>query len=214
MLNSKMDNKNIGLLKNLFWLRQELDVYCLICANQDSIEKRGVGRSFFWFLGRSCINLIALNICRIYEYEKKHDLNSIEGVLKNLVNEQPPVLDSLRIDDFVQKYGYSPNEVESLSALSSTIYCFKEKYQKELERFKTYRDKMVAHSEFDFDPDTLPSYDVMERLFNFGSEFYMLISSAFLPVVPCDLNSNRRVKVGLKRVLHELGLTDIKPEIE
>ena len=78
---------------------------------------------------------------------------------------------------------------------------------------------MVAHSEFGFNPNDLPSYDVMERLFGFGADFYMLVSSAFVStasvsVVPCDLNSNRKVKVGLKRVLHELGLTDIKTEME
>ncbi len=214
MINSKMDYKNIGLLKNLYWLRQELDVYCLIVVNRDSIEKRGVGRSFFLFLRKSCIDLIALNICKIYEYEKEHELNSIEGVLRNLVNEQPPVLDSSRIDDFIRKYDHSPNEVESLSALSSTVAGFKEEYQKELERFKTFRNRNAAHSDSKFNPDDLPSYDVMERLFNFGSEFYMLVSAAFVGVGPCDLNSDRKVKVGLKRILHELGLKDIKTEME
>jgi len=179
-----------------------------------------VGRSFFWFLRRSCIDLIALNICRIFEDEKdkqgkvKYELNSIDGVLRDLVNEQPSVLDSSRIDDFVRKYGHSPNKGESLSALSLTVEGFKRKYHNELERFRTYRHKKAAHSEFEFDPDSLPSYDVMECLFNFGSEFYMLISAAFVSVGPCDLNSDRKVKVSLKRVLHELGLTNIKTEMK
>ena len=220
MLNGKIDNKNIGLLKNIYWLRQELDVYCLICANQDSIYKRGVGRSFFLrLLRKTCVDLIALSICKIYEYEKNYELNSIEGLLKNLVDEQSPVSDSSRIDDFVNKYGYSPNEGESLSALTSTIACFKQKYQKELDRFKTIRDKKIAHSEYGSNVDSVPSYDVMKHLFNFGSDFYMLISRAIVStasvsVVPCDLNYDRKVKVGLKRVLHELGLTDIKSEME
>ena len=59
----------------------------------------------------------------------------------------------------------------------------------------------------------------MECLFNFGADFYMLVSAAFVStasvsVVPYDLNSNRRVKVGLKKLLHELGLKDIKTEME
>lgn len=148
MLNSKIDNKNIGLLKTLYWLRQELDVYCLIAINADSINKKGIGKSFWGFLQKSCIDLIALSICKIFECEKqnkqgkvKYELNSIDGVLRYLVNEKPSALDSLRVCDFIRKYGRSPNEDELLSGLSSTFAGFKEKYHKELERFKTHRDK-------------------------------------------------------------------------
>ena len=232
MLNGKIDNINIGLLKSLYCLRLELDVYCLIAVNADSINKKGTGKSFWGFLQMSCIDLIALSICKIFECEKqnkqgkvKYELSSIDGVLRCLVNEKPSTLDSSLVCDFMCKYGHSPNEDELLSGLSSTIAGFKKKYQKELERFKTYRDKGVAHSEFKAAHSKLesnlglPSYDVMERLFGFGADFYMLVSAAFVStasvsVVPCDLNSNRKVKVGLKKLLNELGLTDIKTEME
>jgi len=232
MINSKIDDKNIGLLKNLFGLRQELDVYCLIARNADSINKKGIGKSLWGFLQKSCIDLIALSICKIFECEEqnrqgkvKYELTSIDGVLRSLVNEKLSALDSSRVCDFIRKYGRSPNEDESLSGLSSTFAGFKEKYHKELERFKTIRDKRVAHSEFKAAHSEsevnigLPSYDVMERLFDFGADFYTLVSAAFVStasvsVVPCNLNSDRRVKVGLKTVLRELGLTDIKTEME
>ncbi len=216
MLNSKIDYKNIGLLKNLSWLRQEMDVYCLISVNAESINNKGAGKSFFGFLQNSCIDLIALNIYKIYEYEKRYELNSIEGVLKNITSEQLSALDLSRIDEFVDKYGHNPNEGDALSALSSTVAGFKKKYQNELERFITFRDKKVAHSEYGFNVNSVPSYDIMECLFNFGADFYMLVSTAFVStsLVPCDLNSNRKVKVGFKRVLRELGITDIKTEME
>jgi len=227
MLNSKMDNKNIGLLKNLFWLRNELDVYCLIAVNAESINKKGAGKSFWGLLQGSCLKLIALSICKIFECEKqnkqgrvKYELNSIDGVLRYLVNEKPSASDSSCVCDFICRYGHSPNEDELLSGLSSTVAGFKKKYENELKRFKTYRDKDVAHSEFKVAHSKLesnldlPSYDVMERLFDFGADFYKLVSRAFISVVPCNLNSDRKVKVGLKRVLHELGLTDIKTEME
>jgi hypothetical protein len=213
MLDSKMDNKNIGLLKNLFWLRQELDVYCLISVNAESINKMGIGKSFFAFLRRSCIDLITLNICKIYEYEKAYELNSVEGVLKHITDERPSVLNSSRIDNFIRKYD-GQNKSEPLSALSSTIAEFKKKYQNELERFKSYRDKEVAHSEFGFNIDDLPSYDIMERLFNFGLDFYMLVSEAFVSVGPADLNRDRRVKASLKRMLQKLGFDEIKTNME
>jgi hypothetical protein len=69
MLDGIIDNKNIGLLKNLNWLRQELDAYCLISVNATGIREKGVGISFFGFVQKSCVDLIALNICKIYEYE-------------------------------------------------------------------------------------------------------------------------------------------------
>ncbi len=77
----------------------------------------------------------------------------------------------------------------------------------------------MAHSEFGFNPNDLPSYDVMESLFGFGADFYMLVSAAFVStasvsVVPCDLNSDRKVKTGLIKILSEHGLTDIKTEME
>jgi AbiU2 len=219
MLDSKVDNKNIGLLKNLHWLRQGLDVYCLISVNAVSIKSNGIGISFFGFLQRSCINSIALNICKIYEYEKNYEINSIEGVLKLITDEQLSVSDSSSICKFICKYENHPNEDDLLSSLSSTVAGFKKKFENELEWFKTFRDKQVAHSEFGFNLDSLPSYDIMERLFNFGAEFYMLVSTVFIStasvsVVPCDLNSNRKVKIGLIRMLSKLGLTDIKKEME
>jgi len=216
MLNSIIDNKNIGLLKNLYQLRQELDVYSLISANAGGINRRSSGRYFFGFLQQSCVNLIALDICKIYEYQKNYELNSIEGVLKHIKRECITGLNSPRIYEFANKYGHKPNGSDVLSALSSTVKDFKMKYRNELERFKTCRDKRVAHSELDYNVDSLPSYDVMERLFSFGDDFYKLVSTDFVStdsvsVVPCDLNSyvHRRVRTDFRKLLQELGLKNV-----
>ena len=45
-------------------------------------------------------------------------------------------------------------------------------------------------------------------------DFYMLVSEVFISVGPADLNRDERVKASLKRMLHELGLEDIKTEME
>jgi len=220
MLNSKMDNKNIGLSKNLSWLRQELDVYCLITVNTDSINKKGAGKDFWAFLQGSYKKLITLNICKIYEYQKTYELNSIKGVLKHITDEQSLTsYQSSQVRSFVQKYGNEPNENELLCELSSTVAKFRKKHQADLKKFKTYRDKAVAHSESGFDPDKLPSYDVMESLFDFGADFYELVVNAFISNAsfsanPCDLNSNRKVKTGLIRILSEHCVEDIKTEME
>lgn len=222
MIDSKTDNKNIGLVKDLLWgLRQELDVYCLAAVNADSIKNKGAGKSFFHFLRKSYVDLISIDICKMFEVEKKckrgkvkHELNSIDGVLKSLADSQPSVLDPAKVNSFVRKYSNGRGEDGTISAISLTVDDFKTKYQKELERFKTFRNKRVAHSEFGFDPRDLPSYDIMERLFNFGLDFYMLVSEAFISVGPCDLNSDRKVKTGFRKVLLEHGLENVKTEME
>ncbi|MCJ7730165.1 MAG: hypothetical protein MUO27_09855 [Sedimentisphaerales bacterium] len=222
MIDSKTDNKNIGLARDNLWeLRQALDVYCLVAANADSIEKKGAGKSFFRFLRTSYVHLIAIDICKIFEDEKKskhgkveHELNSIDGVLRSLADDKPSVLDSAKINSFVRKYSSGRGEDGTLLALSLTVDDFKTKYQKELERFKTFRNKRGAHSEFGFNPSDLPSYDVMEQLFNFGLDFYMLVSKAFISVGPFDLNSERTVRTGFRKVLLEHGIENVKNEME
>lgn len=221
MINGKIDKKNVGLVKNLWALRQELDVYCLITANGRAISGKGVGKSFFGFLQASCVRLVALDICKIFEDEKrvkrdkvKHELNSIDGVLKSLADGKPPVLDSAKVSSFVCKYSNARGEDGTLSALSLTVEDFKTKYQKELKRFKTFRDKSGAHSEFGFDPRDLPSYDIMEQLFDFAWEFYSTISEAFISVGPCDLESSRQVRASMTSLLCELGFRDIETEMK
>jgi len=54
----------------------------------------------------------------------------------------------------------------------------------------------------------------MERLFDFGLDFYKLVSRAIVSVVPCDLNSDRKVKTSLKRMLQKLGCGEIKTDME
>ena len=220
MIDSKTDNKNICLAKDNLWeLRQALDVYCLVAANADSIGKKGAGKSFFYFLRISYVHLIAIDICKIFEDECKqgkvrYELNSIDGVLKSLADSQPSVPNPAKVNSFVRKYSNGRGEDGTISVISLTVDDFKTKYQKELERFKTFRDKRGAHSEFGFNPRDLPSYDIMERLFNFGLDFYMLVSEAFISVGPCDLNSDRKVKRGFMKVLLEHGLENVKTEME
>jgi len=220
MIDTKIDYKNIGLLMNLWRLRQTLDVYCLISANATVIGRSGGSWNFFGFLSTACVHLIALDICKVFEKEGykrekvKYELNSIDGVLRSFAGDKTNVPNTVSIDSFVRKYSHGRGEHGTLSALSHTVDDFEAKYQVELGRFKTFRDKWAAHSEFSFTPEDLPSYDIMERLFNFGMDFYMLVSEAFIGVVPLNLNDDRRVKTSLKKVLKALGIEEIRMEME
>ncbi|MGD8501369.1 MAG: hypothetical protein PVJ86_12025 [Phycisphaerales bacterium] len=218
MINGKIDNKNIGLAKNLWRLRQALDVHCLISANWDAIKKMG-WKNFFGFLEMSYQHLIVLYICKVFEKETdkqgkvKYDLDSIEGVLRAIDNEKAAVLHSTSIRDFAQEYG-GDSDKDGLASVSSVVEKFRKEHNEALSRFRTLRDKWVAHGESEFNPKDAPSYDIMERLFNFGLDFYVLVSEAFISVGPADLNRDRKVKMSLKRMLRELGLEEIKTEME
>lgn len=209
-----MDQKNIGLAKLLYGLRQDLDIYCLISVNAHKINKRGIGKSFFGHLQRLALGSITLNICKIFEEEKGYELNSIRGEFGHLITETPTTLDDAKLRDFIRKY-HGPSDFGSpISALQSTIDGFRDKFKVELDRFKVVRDKYVAHSEYGIDIETLPSYDVMESLFSFGADFYGLISAAFVGVRSYDLRTGRKVKIGLKKLLQEHGLEAIKTDME
>lgn len=219
MFDSDTDKKNIGLAKNLIHLRQTLDVYGLTRANWVAIRKGGLANNFFDFLATSCVVLITLDLCKIYEHEKRdkqkraqYELNSIEGVLESLAAQNPAVLDTSRIDGFVQKYGDGRAGDCTLQALQRTVKDFIAKYREELESFKAFRNKWAAHSEFEFIPEDLPSYDVMEQLFDFGRDFYVLVSESFISVGPHNVNGDTGVKAGLARLLKGIGVKEVKRE--
>ncbi|MBN2138838.1 MAG: hypothetical protein JW720_13600 [Sedimentisphaerales bacterium] len=221
-IDAAIDNRNTGLVKNLAMLRNTLDVYCLISANSNAINKSNVSTNFFTFIEMSCHRLIILYICKVFEKENvnqgkvRYELDSIEGLLRHIRNENKNVLDKFgkaAVADFLQKYGDGSGE-NGVEAISSAVENFKRKHSRALNKFKTVRDKWLAHCESGFNPKYAPSYDIMEKLFNFGLDFYMLVSKAFLSVGQADLNKNRKVKMGFKRMLEELGLKEIRTEIE
>lgn len=214
LIDTPIDQKNIGLAMLLYELRQDLDIYCLISVNADEIKEKGIGKSFFGHLQKLALRSITLNICKIFEEEKGYELNSIPGVLHHLIAEVSIALDDAKLRDFIQKYQGPSDFGSSISALQSTIDDFRIKFKVKLDRFKAFRDKKAAHSECGVTIETLSSYDTMESLFSFGADFYDLVSAAFVGVGPCDFRTERRVRVSLKRLLQELGLEAIKTDME
>ncbi|MGR3174157.1 MAG: AbiU2 domain-containing protein [Candidatus Scalindua sp.] len=220
MINTKVDFKNIGLTKTIFSLRQDLDVYELISANLKELCELGGGKSYFFYAKRSAVNSIAIQICKIYEKEKKnkkgavaYELNSIDGVMKNITNNLSNEIDKKPIDEFIRKYSNSPKELDSRLGLLSVIKEFNIINKEPINSFKTCRDKVIAHSEHGFELKNLPSYAVMEQLFNFAHDFSQTISNSFVGVWLDDMNTNRKVKVALKRILSNHGLKEIKNEL-
>ena len=213
LMGTPIDQKNIGLLKLLHILRQDLDIYCLISVNADGIKQRDVGSSFFGRIQQLTIESIVINIHKIYEEERKHVLNSIHGVFRLIPKDALMTLDDVTFKAFILKHN-GPLIIDNpISALESTIKRFRKKYRHELDRFEKFRKKKAAHDEFGFTCDSLPSYDVMEKLFFFGADFYELVSRSFIGVMPLNLNIKRTVKSSLEMIFQELGIEDIKEDM-
>ena len=220
LLNGKIDNKNIGLVKNLWQLRQALDIYSMISENADFINQKGGGKVFWSFVQSLCLRFITLEICKIFEDEKKgkrgevkYELNSIDGVLKAIKEANLSIPDSLRVRGFLEKYGRERSKEGLLSELSSVVAEFKKNHQEELKKFQTVRDKWIAHSEYEFSWENLPSYDVMDRLFDFAWGFYSAVSET-IGVGPCNLESSRQVRCSMTKILRDLGLENVETEMK
>jgi hypothetical protein len=216
LIGTPVDDKNIDLAKLLLGLRQDLDIYWLIGINLASINQCGIGKDLWGHLQWLAFDSICLSICKIYEKEKQngYELNSIDGIIRHLSAGTPPALDAAKLNSFIQKHG-GPTEVTSpISSLQLTTVGFRDKYHDELRRFKEHRDKKAAHSEYGFNSEALPSYDVMEKLFFFGADFYDLVSAVFVGVGPFNLKTARAVKFALKSIFQELGVQGIKDDIQ
>ncbi|MFQ5992979.1 MAG: hypothetical protein ACE5NA_11135 [Nitrospiraceae bacterium] len=213
-LGSPIDLKNIGLAKILHSLRQDLDIHCLLSVNWSGIEACNAGNLFFSQVRYRAIDSIVLGVCKVYEKEDRYDLNSIDGVIAGLRQTGPTLLNDASIKDFVAEYGGTSPVTCPVCMLESTVDAFREQYGSDLHRFKKARNKVIAHSEYAVVTKTVPSYDVMERLFCFGADFYSVIGRAFLGISPDDLTVNRPVRADLERILHQLGIVDVKTEME
>jgi hypothetical protein len=95
LVGSSIDHKNIELAKTLFPLRHDLDIHCLIGVNAAQLNKHSPGRFFFGHVAMRILESIVLAICKVYENEKRYELNSIQGVLNSLSHRSP----SLKADE-------------------------------------------------------------------------------------------------------------------
>lgn len=214
-LGSPIDEKNIELAKILFSLRHDLDIHCLIGVNAEKINQTHPGKLFLGHVAMRIIESIVLAICKIYETEKQYELNSIQGVLNALAKKTPQAtVDKPSFRDFVKAHGGPVEESDLLAALQNTVDRVKKQYHAELERFKTARDKVVAHSEYQAMVKSLPSFDIMEKLFSFGADFYVVVSNSFVGCGPDDLKNRREIKRDFQKVLKLIGIQDVKTEME
>ena len=125
LIGTPVDRKNIGLVKLLSILRQDLDIYCLISVNAISITQRGVGSSFFARIQELVIESIALSIYKIYEKENNYELNSIHKVFRHLSKDALTTLDDEKLKEFIRNYNGLLSIGNPIDSLESTIKGFR-----------------------------------------------------------------------------------------
>ena len=199
VLNSELDMKNVGLMHTLADLRTNLDIYEILMANIEEIRAIGSGKSFFNFIRQQSIQHIALGLRKVFENEKRHPLTSLDGVIKSML-------------DNSHKYQVPTEKIEKIQHTKTELSKICKRLGSELNSLKIYRDKVIAHSEFEPDVESLPSFDAMTELYNFAYGVYALLSKEVVHVHPLPLGMDPKPKIALISVLSKFGVSEVKQE--
>lgn len=201
----KTDDKNIGLAKMIFWLRQNLELYELISVNVVNLRKVGASEALFGHLQKLAMEAIAVTICKIYEVEKRNELNSIVGVINALPERNQYTQAQLRsVERFAEKQGMRKECEHPKEYLSQLFSEFTVAHAEGFSSLRRFRDKFASHSEHNFELGTLPSFEEFEALYTFADGFYRLISEEFLDVGPALFELY--VRTGFIKLLKAIGI--------
>jgi hypothetical protein len=214
LVGKPIDRKNNGRATVVFGLRQDLDVHAMLAVNWNMIKERSFGIPFFTQVRYRVLDSIVLGVCKIYENEKRNRLNSIDAIVKELSQLQPKSLDDTAMKTFLETYKSSLIGKPPTEALRSTVDQFRGMHSAELKSFRTARDKVIAHTEYDVLSQIVPGPEVMERLFEFAADVYAVIASSFVGSSPNNLRKNRPVRTSLRRLLREIGLSNVKIDMD
>jgi predicted DNA-binding mobile mystery protein A len=201
----KTDDKNIELAKMIFWLRQNLELYELISVNVESLRAVGASEALFSHIHRLAMEAIAVTLCKIYEEEKRNELNSIIGVINALPERASYTQAQLHsVERFAEKHGMRKECDHPKEYLAQLLLEFTVAHEKGFSSLRQFRNKFASHSEHKFELGTLPSFEEFEALYAFADGFYRLISEEFLNVGPALFELY--VRNGFKRLLKAIGI--------
>lgn len=207
-LTLKHDAKNIGLLKIIYGLRQNIDVQRIIGLNVPEMKIHGISEVFWGYVQTLALESTAIAVCKIFEFEKRNDLNSIAGIINSLPDEAYSAAQLRAIERFASKYGVNRACTAPKQFLRDVAADFQDKHQRSLDECKEFRDKFAVHSEFKFLVGSLPSQDEFEAIFDFSADFYRLVSESILDVGPALIGAH--VGAGLVRIMTHMGVPNPK----
>ena len=207
----EIDDSNLQIMQMLIHAKSSLDIYDLISTNAKAINQKPRNGDFWGFVQKLVMDSLILNLCKIFEKHKVsgYEQNSISRITTFIKNNslEPKHLDF--IGGFLEKYA---TEVQYEYKGEFTIYDFCEvcrkfnsKYEDALYKLKTARDKAVAHNEARQQVTHIASLSDIEKILDFGYDFYATISNAYIGVGPIDIRNHNRKKNNLGYLFKQLG---------
>ena len=204
--NTDLDKRNIQLGYMLKRLRQNIEIDRIIGLNEDPLRDSCIGDPFIDYLQEQARCFIALDISKIYEKQKHHTLNSINGVISAIPNHVKTEDKISPINEFLEKHDIQTSKSDDLKTiLLCALRQREDRYKNELENLKKFRNTYIAHSDSGFSSATLASHNDYENLLNFAYDFYALINEHFRGVVPAFLGA--KVGMGFSRVMKKHGIS-------
>jgi predicted DNA-binding mobile mystery protein A len=204
-----VDATNIGLAKQLYWLRQNLSLYELISVNAGKIKEVGASDALFGLMQNLSLEAIVVTLCKIYEQEQSKDLNSIDGVINALAESGYNDAQRRAAERFSARHGIPRTCDHPKDFLRNVLATFVIGKSDVFNSLRRFRNNYAVHSVHGFGLEALPSFDDFEVLYQFGYDFYFLISDTFLGVGPALMTL--RVATGFNRLLRQIGVEHPAP---
>jgi len=203
---AKVDQKTGHLATLVYRLRQDIDLYRVVGLNAAAIKKYGISQAFWGQVQMHAHESVSLTVCKIFEAEKRNDLNSIPGIIGALP-ESVTAIQRARVEAFGRTYGVTSSCVAVRPYLNGVYAVFTAGVDEALEMLKTYRDQYGAHSQYR--PTPMPSGPSLDE-FDFAYRFYCLAREHFADTSPALMG--RHVGFGTTKVLEQLGIR--KPKFD
>ena len=169
--------RNDALLRLLDRLRHDIDVNRTISLNADRLNKSDIDAGpFVGYLQKATLESISIYICKIYEPEgTRYLLNSIPAISAALAPYEFTETVATELATFGRAHAPQVSVAPTVEYLRSICSSKLSSRADVIDRFKTFRDKIGAHSESGVSISALPSHAIFEDMFRFGLGFYKFV---------------------------------------
>ncbi|MGE4158371.1 MAG: hypothetical protein AB7F75_04665 [Planctomycetota bacterium] len=211
---AELDRRNSQLFSILFDLTSSLGVFKIIALNAKAINRSGVGKAFLKHVHWMSLNKILLDLSKLYENKKDHEINSLP-VIVSLVVDVDMSDNEIGMPDFLQRHSVEYVSDKGRILLKGLLRRKQKDFRKALEQIRAIRNEKIAHFQDDRKSarHTLPTYNEMEGLVLFAIDLYKFVSNA-CGVATMNFMADRRTEKSLISALEAMGITNLKTSYE
>ena len=207
MEQTPLDRRTDQLGLACYKIRQNIDIFRIIALNVEKLKAVAASENFWGFTQSQAQIYVAITLAAVFE---KNDANftlcSIPAIICDLPDDFPNA-DHSQFEKLLEKHGSKVNPTSARESVRAAYRAITMKHKASIDQIITIRNKRACHLEL-LEPGLLeswfPSFDELERLWEFGVDVYELLHHEFNNVGPALMP--RRVQVGLIRTLKALGV--------